>query len=104
MVAPASGGAGPKTISPRTNGSFMAGPPPGGGRRGGLPVHGLDGGDVPGAEAVPLADRLAVRRDDRRPARVDRERVGRVVHDRPVVVLADVVAVGDVLVEVVPRL
>src|SRR5919108_2919286 len=55
-------------------------------------------GDVAGAEGFTLPDRLSVLGDQRRLARIDRERVPRIVHDRAVVVVADVVAIGDVLI------
>src|SRR5690606_39029509 len=64
-------------------------------------AHRVGGRDVTGAEPGPLTDdRRGVRRCDRLRATTT-ERGAWVVHDRAVVVGAYVLAVGDVLVEVV---
>src|SRR5262249_33432069 len=55
---------------------------------------------VAGAQPGTLTDRLAAQRHDG-VLIIDRERLGRIVHDRVVVVWPDVVAIGDVLIEIV---
>ena len=66
-------------------------------------THGVRGSDVTGTQGGALPDHRGRVGGSDRVAPVDREGVARVVHDRPVVVGADVVAVRDVLVEVADR-